>query len=174
MATSPSVLRQFEQFDLVAFRGINKGKGCAGTTFGRAIGKFYPMGFNVFLEFVHGVDFKCKVDEVFLYLNRAGIRIVGNLDQFFTAGGFEECQLGSPGGSVAADFFKAEDGFVEFHGAFEVIDAHPCVVETGYNGHVLGFVVIRGNLDTKNIGDDKIKLVGGTYVAIFLSERQFC
>ena len=121
-----------DEFDFVAFGGVNKGEeGAGGLALGGAVGEGDAFGGEVFAEFGEVFDFEGEVGEVGLDVDGAGAGEVGDFEEFFGAGGAEEGELGAAGGGVAFDEFEAEDVGVEVEGAFEVVNAVAGVEEFG-------------------------------------------
>ena len=77
---------------------------------------------KMFAEFLQALDLEGKMREIRLHLHRPAVGKMTKFDQFFAARRFQKCQFRTARRFVPAHFFEAEDFFVEFHRAFQVIE----------------------------------------------------
>lgn len=111
-----------DEFDFVTFRSVDEGEDAAGALRG-AVAEGVTLGGGVFGEGFEVFYLKGEVGEVGAYGDRAAGRIVGDFDEFFAFGCFEENEFGAARGFVTSDFLKPEDVFVEGDGFLQVFDA---------------------------------------------------
>jgi hypothetical protein len=121
-----------DEFDFVAFGGVNEGEvGAGGFADGGAVGVGYAFGGEVFAEFFEVVHLEGEVGEVGLDFDGAGAGVAGDFEEVVGVGGAEEGDFGAAGGFVAVEELEAEDVGVEVEGAVEVVNAVAGVEEFG-------------------------------------------
>ena len=118
------LLRALDEFDLVAFGGVDEREAAAAIGLHRrAVGVFEAVLDEVLAESFEAVHLEGEVGEVGLDLHGAAGGEAANLDGLLALRGFEEGEFGAARGFVAADFGEAEDVFVELDGAFQIVHA---------------------------------------------------
>ena len=97
----------------------------------RAITEWITERGGVFSEGVDILYLKGEVCEIRADQYGAAGIVFADFDQLLAAWGLEKNQLGTPSALTSADFFEAEDVFVEGDGFFEVVDSVTGVQELG-------------------------------------------
>ena len=130
------LFRRLDEFYLVAFGCIDKGKAAA-TFFHRgAIREFEIVPRKVLAELLKTRHFKGEMGEIGLNVNWAAGGETADFDQLFAAGSLQENQFRSTRRFVSAHFCKAENVRVKSDGTGEVIDAITSVEELGDDLHL--------------------------------------
>ena len=92
-----AVVRCFlDEFDFIAFGGIDEGKSTSSVFHVWAVGVFNAVRVDVFFKFLKAVDLEGKVCQIFLYLHATATGVGTNLDFFFAVRSSKKNQLRTP------------------------------------------------------------------------------